>query len=95
MTVNPVAQSAATGASSASTSTSSATYAQGLGDMYMQLLMAQLKNQTPLNPVDPNQFAGQLAQFNTLNEVIQIREMLQSFTTAAASTSTNSSKGAH
>jgi flagellar basal-body rod modification protein FlgD len=88
MTVNPVAQSAASRASSAGSSSG-----QGLSDMYMQLLMAQLKNQSPLNPVDPNQFAGQLAQFNTLNEVIQIRELLQSFS-AASDSSSDFSKGA-
>jgi flagellar basal-body rod modification protein FlgD len=50
---------------------------QGLNDMFLQLLVAQLRNQSPLNPMDPTQFVGQLAQFSELSEVTQINERLQ------------------
>jgi hypothetical protein len=50
---------------------------QGLNDMFMQLLLAQLKNQSPLSPMDPTQFVGQLAQFSELSEVTQIYQLLQ------------------
>ncbi len=49
-------------------------------EMFLQLLMTQLKNQRPLDPMDPTQFVAQLVQFNSLNELIQIREMLQQVT---------------
>ena len=66
----------------ASQSTASAaasdTSAQDMSSMFMQLLTAQLKSQSPIDPLDPNQFVGQLAQFNSLSELVQIRELLQS-----------------
>lgn len=77
---------------STSTSASASSSPRGIGDMYMTLLMTQLKYQSPLEPMDPGQFVGQLAQFNTLNEIIQIREMLQSFGVLAANTATKGVK---
>ncbi len=39
----------------------------GIGqDQFLQLLIAQLKNQDPLSPVDNSQFITQLAQLNTV-----------------------------
>lgn len=68
---------------------------QGANDMFLQLLMTQLKNQSPLDPVDPTQFVGQLVQFNTLDQLIQIRQLLQGGTTDAAGGSpTTSTQGA-
>jgi flagellar basal-body rod modification protein FlgD len=61
--------------------------AKEMGGMFMQLLTAQLKSQSPISPLDPNQFVGQLAQFNSLSELVQIRELLQSLFTTATSTS--------
>ena len=55
-------------------------------DSFMQLLIAQLQNQSPLDPVDPNQFVGQLVQFNTLNEIISIRQLLQQVAGSAPTT---------
>jgi flagellar basal-body rod modification protein FlgD len=39
-------------------------------NMFMQLLVAQLKNQDPLNPTDSTQFVTQLAQFQQLEQSI-------------------------
>lgn len=42
----------------------------GLGqDQFLQLLIAQLKNQDPLSPVDDTQFITQLAQLNTVQGI--------------------------
>lgn len=49
----------------------------GLNNMFLQLLVAQLQNQNPLDPMDPTQFVGQLAQFSELSEITQISELLQ------------------
>jgi len=46
-------------------------------NMFLQLLTEQLKSQSPFDPVDPQQFVGQLVQFNTLDQLIQIRQVLQ------------------
>ncbi len=65
--------------------------------MFLQLLVAQLKNQDPLNPTDPATFMSQLAQFqqleqsmNTGQDITAIRTDLENYTAAAVpSTSTN------
>jgi len=43
---------------------------------YMRLLVAQLQNQNPLEPLDNNEMASQLAQFSQLQ---QLETMNQSF----------------
>lgn len=40
---------------------------------FLKLLVAQLKNQNPLNPQDGTQFVAQLAQFSALEQTIQMR----------------------
>ena len=37
-------------------------------NMFLQLLVAQIKNQDPLNPADSIQFVTQLAQFTQLEQ---------------------------
>ena len=66
-------------ASSGTNPTSSAGLpsSQSLNNMFLQLLVAQLQNQNPLDPMDPTQFVGQLAQFSELSEVTQIAQLLQ------------------
>lgn len=46
-------------------------------DLFMTLLVAQLKNQDPLAPQDGTQFVAQLAQFNSLDQLIEIRQLLE------------------
>lgn len=45
-------------------------------DIFMKLLVAQLKNQDPLAPQDGAQFVAQLAQFNSLDQLTQINDRL-------------------
>ena len=42
---------------------------------FLRLLVAQLSNQNPLEPVSNNEFIGQLAQFSSLDELVKIREL--------------------
>jgi flagellar basal-body rod modification protein FlgD len=79
-------------ASNTNSTTAAPNSAQDANGMFMQLLMAQLKSQSPLDPVDPNQFVGQLVQFNTLDQLIQIREMVQQ--ALGGTTPTTSTQGA-
>ncbi len=44
---------------------------------FLQLLVAQLKNQDPLKPMDDTQFITQLAQFSTLETLQQIQSTLE------------------
>jgi flagellar basal-body rod modification protein FlgD len=57
---------------------------------FLQLLVAQIKNQDPTNPTDAVQFLSQLAQFSQLEQLIGIRQELQP---PAASTSTTNPSG--
>ena len=41
---------------------------------FLQLLVAQIKNQNPLNPTDGTQFVTQLAQFSQLEQTIAVRQ---------------------
>lgn len=53
----------------AATATTAATAASSQ-DMFLQLLVAQLKYQDPLNPVDGTTFVTQLAEFQQLDQSI-------------------------
>ncbi len=64
--------------------------ATGLNNMFLQLLVAQLQNQSPLDPMDPSQFVGQLAQFSELSEVTQIEQTLQEIVPSSSGTGTGS-----
>jgi flagellar basal-body rod modification protein FlgD len=41
---------------------------------FLQLLVAQIKNQNPLNPTDSMQFVTQLAQFSQLEQMLAVRK---------------------
>ncbi|MFM0647864.1 flagellar hook assembly protein FlgD [Paraburkholderia bryophila] len=72
--------SSATGATS-STSSSSSTSASSLQQTFLQLLVAQLQNQDPTNPMDSSQMTSQLAQINTVSGISQLNTTLSSLAT--------------
>ena len=49
---------------------------QASKEMFLQLLVAQIKNQNPLNPADGVQFLSQLAQFSELEQLVGMRQDL-------------------
>lgn len=53
---------------------SSATKSLASKDVFLQLLVTQLKNQDPLQPADGVQFVTQLAQFTQLEESMSLRQ---------------------
>ena len=62
---------------------SSALYANKASDQqsqFLQLLVAQLQGQNPLDPKDGSEFVAQLAQFSSLEELVNIRTILESLT---------------
>lgn len=62
-------------------------------DEFLQLLVAQLKNQDPMNPMEGQEFAAQLAQFSTVEQLVNVNEQLtgQAEYTAALAGAMNSS----
>lgn len=61
------------GASAAKTSTTSGADAQ---DRFLKLLVTQMQNQDPLNPMDNAQVTTQLAQLNTVTGIEQLNKTL-------------------
>ena len=45
---------------------------------FLKLLVTQLRNQDPLSPMDGSEFAAQLAQFSTVEQLIEIGSKLDS-----------------
>jgi flagellar basal-body rod modification protein FlgD len=57
-----------TGSSGSSTATTTTDPSQVTKNMFLQLLVAQIKNQDPMSPADGVQFLTQLAQFQQLEQ---------------------------
>jgi flagellar basal-body rod modification protein FlgD len=72
------AQTASTGSSKA---TDRATIAQNF-DAFLLLLTTQLKNQSPLDPMDTNQFTQQLVQFASVEQQLKSNDTLNALLTA-------------
>ncbi len=47
-------------------------------DEFLELLVAQLRNQDPLSPLDGTEFAAQLAQFSSLEQLVGINGKMDS-----------------
>lgn len=74
--------SSATPSSGSSTALSDANASQ---DRFLKLLVAQLNNQDPMNPMDNAQMTSQMAQINTVTGIQQVNETLKSMATQFAS----------
>jgi flagellar basal-body rod modification protein FlgD len=67
---------------SAATAASDATASQ---DRFLKLLVAQLNNQDPMNPMDNAQMTSQMAQINTVTGIQQVNETLKGLATQFSS----------
>jgi len=86
MNSTPVTASSTTTQVPAQTSTSNS-LGGGMDSMFMQLLITQLQNQDPSSPMDPSTFVTQLVGVNSLDQLTQINQLLQS--TLGSSNTTN------
>jgi flagellar basal-body rod modification protein FlgD len=78
MNINPIdATGIVTSTTKTLASATTETAPKGLGqDTFLKLLVEQLKHQDPLAPQDSAQFIAQLAQFNSLEQLISINTRL-------------------
>ena len=67
-TLASLLQQTGTGATGTS-STATGTSAKSLSDTFLKLLVAQMNNQDPLNPVDNSQVTSQMAQISTVTGI--------------------------
>ena len=80
-TVNTTTSAPGTSTSRSSGSLSSATAAEQQ-DRFMKLLVAQMKNQDPLNPMDNAQMTSQIAQINTVGGLEKLNRTVESLLSA-------------
>jgi len=65
------------GAAAGTTTASSRSSLGSIGkDEFLTLLIAQLKNQDPLNPLKPHEFAAQLAQFTSVEQLQRLNQAM-------------------
>lgn len=60
-------------------------------DMFLKLLVVQLKNQDPMSPADGTQFVAQLAQFTQLEQSLSMSQDLSAIREALVPTTDDSS----
>jgi len=66
----------------------------GKKDIFLKLLVAQMKYQDPLKPQDPTKMSSQLAQFNTLEAQLNANKLLEKLVAAQSSGNTAASSPA-
>jgi len=94
-----ISQADASNASANASSTSSAaelSSTDALGDesTFLQLLVAQIQNQDPTQPMDSSTFLTQLAEFSQVEQLIGIRQDVQELDpTTSSATSSSSTSG--
>ncbi len=69
----------------------SSTDALGNETTFLQLLVAQIQNQDPTQPMDSSTFLTQLAEFTQVEQLIGIRQDVQELDPASASTTSGTS----
>jgi flagellar basal-body rod modification protein FlgD len=77
MSTTPVQASAASAATAAATTATGLPANQTINQQqFLTLFLAQLKNQDPLSPLQPDQLTSQLAQFSSLEQLTGINSRL-------------------
>jgi flagellar basal-body rod modification protein FlgD len=83
---NATSATSAVGATNASKNTP--TDAAASQDRFLKLLVAQLNNQDPMNPMDNAQMTSQMAQINTVSGIQQLNDTMKSMATQFAAMQT-------
>jgi flagellar basal-body rod modification protein FlgD len=81
MSVSAVSSTAATPATDASSSTAAASTQSLTYNDFLSLLMSELKNQDPTQPMDPSQMVSQLATVSQVGQSVQTNTTLSAMLT--------------
>ncbi|MBO0903589.1 flagellar hook assembly protein FlgD [Jiella sonneratiae] len=85
------AVSSATAASTSQTTSTASTAKSTLDyNSFLQLLVAEMSNQDPLNPTDSTEYVAQFATFSGVEQSIQTNSKLDSLMAVSALTQANS-----
>lgn len=74
-----------------SSTTSNGLSANNLQSTFLNLLVTELQNQDPTQPVDPTEMVSQMVSLNQLDQLISINQTLTSLTTPTTTTPTTPS----
>jgi flagellar basal-body rod modification protein FlgD len=85
MTTTAVQNSSAATASAANSLSAASASAASIQSSFLTLLVTQLQNQDPTNPMDNSQITDQLAQISTVNGIQQLNTTMQSLATSFTS----------
>jgi flagellar basal-body rod modification protein FlgD len=90
MMINPVrTYDASTNGTGNSASNTTSASMNGLDpNDFMMLLVAEIQNQDPTQPMDPTTFMTQLVNVNQLEQVTAINQVVQQFNTTATTSGT-------
>ncbi|RCX10961.1 flagellar hook assembly protein FlgD [Extensimonas vulgaris] len=79
-TINPVGQTTSSSSTSAvGAAANAAADPAAAQDRFLKLLVAQLNNQDPMNPLDNAQMTSQIAQINTVTGIQQLNDTVNKF----------------
>lgn len=82
-----------TSPSSGTTDTAAADSVDKFKQQFMSILLTQMQNQNPLDPMDTKEFTGQLAQFSSLEQQVTMNSKLDSLLGAIQTSSVATSFG--
>jgi flagellar basal-body rod modification protein FlgD len=91
--IGSVIGSGADASANSSASTASSSSALANESTFLQLLVAQIKNQDPTQPMDSTAFLSQLAQFSQLEQLVGIRQDIEKPADPTATTPVTSPAG--
>lgn len=78
---------AATSTTTASTSTATTNDISEDKEAFLKILLTQLENQNPLDPVDTTEFTNQLVAYSSLEQLMTMNEKLDTLTSSISGTS--------
>lgn len=82
--MNPMAIGAKSAATDTAITLPTAGNSVATKENFLQLLVAQIKHQNPLNPADGTQFLTQLSQFTQMEQLLGMREDLKAIRASLA-----------